>query len=44
MTAGLPTETRRLLLGDNCRRVFRLDGVEDFSEAQLADFDRAVLV
>ena len=44
VTAGLPTETRRLLLGDNCRRVFRLDGVEDFSDAQLADFDRAVLV
>jgi predicted TIM-barrel fold metal-dependent hydrolase len=44
VTAGLPTEERRLLLGANCRRVFRLEGVEDFLEAELSDFDRAVLV
>ena len=44
MTAGLSTEQRRLLLGANCRRVFRLEGVEDFLEAELSDFDRAVLV
>lgn len=44
ITAGLPTDERRLLLGANCRRVFRLDGVEDFREDELSDFDRAVLV
>jgi predicted TIM-barrel fold metal-dependent hydrolase len=44
VTAGLSSEERRLLLGANCRRVFRLEGVDDFLEAELSDFDRAVLV
>ncbi len=44
VTAGLPTEQRRQLLGANCRRVFRLDGAEAFAEEELSDFDRAELV
>lgn len=44
VTAGLSTDQRRLLLGDNCRRVFRLDGIEAFRDEELSDFDRAVLV
>jgi predicted TIM-barrel fold metal-dependent hydrolase len=44
VTEGLDTETRRRLLGANCRRLFRLPGAEPFSEDELADFERAVLV
>jgi predicted TIM-barrel fold metal-dependent hydrolase len=44
VTAGLDTETRRRLLGANCRRAFRLPGADDFTEGELADFERAVLV
>ena len=44
VTEGLDTETRRRLLGATCRRVFRVPGSTPFTEVELADFDRAVLV
>jgi predicted TIM-barrel fold metal-dependent hydrolase len=44
VTAGLPADLRNFLLGANCRRVFRLAGVEDFAEDDLSDFERSVLV
>ena len=44
LTMGLTTEIRRAVLGENCRRVFRIEGVSDFTDAELDDFEHPVLV
>jgi predicted TIM-barrel fold metal-dependent hydrolase len=44
LTYGMSTDLRRVLLGENCRRVFRHDGVASFTAEELGAFQRPVLV
>lgn len=44
VTEGLPRDDRARLLGENCRRAFRVAGAAPFREDELSDFERTVLV